>query len=151
MDDWYLKPYDRRLEVKTPVSKVGTYDSPDGLISATVVLQCETEETGESVVFQNLIRSLTRHVAEHKPTYVCFSDIPAPVLSSHVEIRRQRHIQEGKPLKIAERLAINETRRHLFGLCLMEQETEMGRVEDLIKDVIARTGEFIRVGEFQRT
>ena len=151
MDDWYLKPYDRRLEMKTPVSKVGAYDSPGGLVSATDVLQCETEETGESTLFLDLLQTLARHVAERNPAYLCFSDVPAAVLSSDVEIRRQRHIQEGKPLKIAERLAINETRRHLFELCLMEQETEMGHVEDLIKDVIARTGEFIRVGEFHRT
>ena len=47
MDDWYLKPYDRRLEMKTPVSKAGAYDSPGGLVSAVIARTGKFIRVGE--------------------------------------------------------------------------------------------------------
>ena len=122
-----------------------------GRIGVLVELNCETDFVARTDDFKNLARDLAMHVAASNPEYVNPEDVPADV------IERERAIYAndtaGKPDDIAEKMITGRLEKFYEQVCLVRQpfiKEPDKSVDQLVKEVIAKTGENIVVRQFKR-
>lgn len=114
---------EKRAGRETTQGLVDAYLHPDGRLGALVELNCETDFVARTEEFKALAHDLAMQVAATDPQYVSPEELPAD--------------SDGDPRD----------------LCLLAQpfiKDANRSVQDLINDVIAKTGENIRVRRFQR-
>jgi elongation factor Ts len=114
---------EKRMQRETSQGLVECYIHAGGRIGAMVELNCETDFVARTPDFKNLAHELAMQVAAKEPVALTEEDLPADA--------------EGEPAE----------------LCLMRQvyiRDGSRTVDDLIKEIIAKTGENIRVRRFSR-
>jgi elongation factor Ts len=114
---------EKRAGRETAQGLVDAYLHPDGRLGALVELNSETDFVARTEEFKALAHDLAMQVAATDPQYVSPEELPAD--------------SDGDPRD----------------LCLLAQpfiKDANRSVQDLINDVIAKTGENIRVRRFQR-
>ena len=122
-----------------------------GRIGVLIELNCETDFVARTEDFKNLAKDLAMHVAAANPEYVNPEDVPADV------IERERAIYAndtaGKPDDIAEKMISGRLEKFYEQVCLVRQpfiKEPDKSVDQLVKEVIAKTGENIVVRQFKR-
>jgi elongation factor Ts len=101
-----------------------TYMHTGGRVSAMVELNCETDFVARTDEFKHLAHEIAMQVAAMNPTFVLAEQMPAGTIVPEGEV-----------------------------ICLMDQpfiKDPSKTIKDLIVEVIARTGENIRVSRFAR-
>lgn len=114
---------DKRSERETRQGKVESYLHAGGRIGVLVELNCETDFVANTEAFQTLARNVAMQIAAMNPLVVSPDD------------RKPEH--EGTDAEI----------------CLVSQpfiRDGSRTINDLIKDVVAKTGENVRVSRFVR-
>lgn len=122
-----------------------------GRIGVLVELNCETDFVARTEDFKALAKDLAMHIAAANPEYVNPEDVPADV------VERERAIYAndtaGKPDDIAEKMISGRLEKFYEQVCLVRQpfiKEPDKSVDQLVKEVIAKTGENIVVRQFQR-
>jgi elongation factor Ts len=114
---------EKRAGRETIQGLVDSYLHPDGRLGALVELNCETDFVARTDEFKVLAHDLAMQVAATDPQYISPEELPAD--------------SDGDPRD----------------LCLLAQpfiKDANRSVQDLINEVITKTGENIRVRRFQR-
>lgn len=114
---------EKRMHRETAQGMVECYIHAGGRLGAMVEVNCETDFVARTDDFKRLARDLAMQVVASSPLSVSEDDLPSGA--------------EGDPAE----------------LCLLRQpfiKDESRTVEELVKEVIARTGENIRVRRFAR-
>jgi elongation factor Ts len=92
-------------------------------------------------------------VAAANPRYVQRSEVPETELTREREIYRVQTEQSGKPAAVIGRIVDGKIEKFYSEVCLMEQPfiREPGKtVEQMIKEMVARTGENVIIRRFAR-
>ncbi len=132
---------------------VDSYIHLGGRIGVLIEVNCETDFVARNEEFTSLVHDLAMQVAAANPKYISREDIPAEVLEKEREIEKGRALQEGKPQAVVDRIVAGRLDKFCESICLLEQpfiRDQDTKVEDLIKQKIARTGENIKVARFAR-
>jgi elongation factor Ts len=114
---------DKKAHRETSQGMVESYIHAGGRLGALVEVNCETDFVARTEDFKKLARDLAMQIVASSPAFVSAEDLPVGA--------------EGEPKE----------------LCLMLQpfiKDESRTVGDLVKEVIAKTGENIRVRRFTR-
>ncbi len=114
---------DKRSERETRQGKVESYLHAGGRIGVLVELNCETDFVANTDEFKGLARNVAMQIAAMNPAVVS------------VEDRKPEH--EGSDVEV----------------CLLSQpyiKDGSRTIADLVKDVVAKTGENVRVSRFVR-
>ena len=114
---------EKRARRETSQGLVECYIHAGGRLGAMVEVNCETDFVARTDAFKSLARDLAMQVVATNPLSVSEEDLPSGA--------------EGDPAE----------------LCLLRQpfiKDESRSVDDVVKDVIAQTGENIRVRRFAR-
>lgn len=122
-----------------------------GRIGVLIELNCETDFVARTEDFKALAKDLAMHVAAANPEYINPEDVPADV------VERERAIYAndtaGKPDDIAEKMISGRLEKFYEQVCLVRQpfiKEPDKSVDQLVKEVIAKTGENIVVRQFKR-
>ena len=113
----------KRADRQTSQGLVETYIHAGGRLGALVEVNCETDFVARTDAFKTLVRDLAMQIVATNPIAVSEEDLPSGT--------------EGDPAE----------------LCLLRQpfiKDDSRAVDDLVKEVIAQTGENIRVRRFAR-
>ncbi len=113
----------KRADRETSQGLVETYIHAGGRLGALVEVNCETDFVARTDEFKTLVRDLAMQIVATNPLSVSEEDLPSGA--------------EGDPSE----------------LCLLRQpfiKDDSRAVDDLVKEVIAQTGENIRVRRFAR-
>ncbi|MGE5484268.1 MAG: translation elongation factor Ts [Ignavibacteriales bacterium] len=132
---------------------VDSYIHLGGRIGVLIEVNCETDFVARNDEFKSLVHDLAMQVAAANPKYISRDDVPAEALEKEREIQRARALEEGKPAAVVDRIVAGRMDKFFQEVCLLEQpfiREQDTKVEDLIKQKIARTGENIRVARFAR-
>ena len=105
---------------------IGSYIHLGGKVGVLIEVNCETDFVAKTDDFKGLVNELALQVAAMKPDYVSREEVPQETLAAELEGYKQAAMAEGKPAKIAEKIA------------------------DIVKETIAKVGENIRVRRFVR-
>ena len=132
---------------------VGSYIHAGGKIGVLVEVNCETDFVARTEEFQQLVKDLGMQIAAAQPRYVRRDEIPAEEVEKERAIYRTQTLAEGKPEKIIDRIVDGRLEKYYGESCLLEQSfirDTAKTVEQLVKEMVARTGENIVVRRFSR-
>jgi elongation factor Ts len=155
--DWLRQKGISRAEKKadraTAEGQVASYIHLGGKVGVLIEVNCETDFVAKTDDFKNLVRELSMQVAAMQPEYVSREEVPQDRLAGEIAGYKQAAIDEGKPAAIAEKIAQGKVDKYFANICLMEMpfiRDDSKKVEDLVKETIAKVGENIRVRRFVR-
>jgi len=132
---------------------ITTYIHMEGKIGVMVEVNCETDFVAKTDSFRTLARDLAMHVAAMNPTYVRPEEITDEVMARERAICREQALAEGKPEKILDKIIEGKLKKFYEDVCLVNQKfikDTAVTVDDLVKQMIATTGENIIIRRFAR-
>lgn len=131
---------------------IGHYVHAGGRVAALVEVNCETDFVARTEEFQTLAHDMAMQVVAGRPRYLGKEDIPAEVLEEEREKYRAQ-ADPGKPENVIEHIVEGKLEKFYTEVCLLEQlfiKDDQITVKDLIAQLIAKTGENIRIRRFVR-
>jgi elongation factor Ts len=135
---------------------VAAYIHGEGRLGALVEVNCETDFVARTQEFKTLARDIAMQITATDPRYVSREEIPPSVVEGERAAYIAQALAEGKPEAVAARIAEGKLEKFFATVCLLDQPfirddgTDPRRVSDVIKEVIAKTGENIQVRRFAR-
>lgn len=155
--DWLRQKGITRAEKKadriTMDGAVGSYIHLGGKVGVLIEVNCETDFVAKTDQFKTLVNELALQVAAMKPDYVSRDEVPQEKLASELEGYKKVAMEEGKPENIAEKIAQGKIDKYFANICLLEMpyiRDDSKKVEEVIKENMAKIGENIRVRRFVR-
>ncbi|HOS80925.1 MAG TPA: translation elongation factor Ts [Anaerolineae bacterium] len=143
----------KRMSREAKDGLVVAYIHPGGRIGVLVEVNCETDFVARTDEFKTLANNIAMQIAAMSPRYVRREDIPEAVLAHEREVFRAQALEEGKPAQVVDRIVEGRLEKFCQEVCLLEQtfiRDEERTVDEIIKDVITRTGENVIVRRFAR-
>jgi elongation factor Ts len=124
-------------------------------IGVMVEVNCETDFVARNPDFVGFAKELAMQVAAMSPQYVSQDEIPQAVLEAEKAIRLESAKQSGKPEAVIPKIVEGQIAKWAKEVCLLDQvwvkDPEGKRdVRSLLTDLIAKTGENIKVRRFVR-
>ena len=132
---------------------VTAYIHGEGRLGSLVEVNCETDFVARTPDFKSLAHDIALQVTASDPRYVAREDVPADVIAAERAAYVAKARTEGKAAAEAEAIADAQLEKFYQTVCLLSQpfiRDPNQTVGDLIKGVIARTGENIQVRRFAR-
>ena len=137
----------------TSEGQVQSYIHAGGKIGVLVEVNCETDFTGKTEDFADLVKNVAMQIAATNPISVDREGIPPEILNSEREIYATQAREAGKPDKIIEKIVDGKMKKFYSEACLLEQAYVKNpdiTVQDLLHDMMAKTGENIAIRRFVR-
>ena len=131
---------------------VGSYIH-NGKIGVMVEIKCETDFVAKNEDFQQLVKDICLHIASTAPEFVSRDEIPASVIEEEKRIESGKEDLKGKPENIVEKIIQGRVDKLMAEKCLLEQPFVKDpniKIEDLVKEKIAKIGEKITIRRFTR-
>ena len=128
---------------------------PGNRIGVLVEVNCETDFVARNPDFVNFSKEVAMQVAAMNPSYVSQDEIPAAVLEKEKSIRFEQAKQSGKPDAVIPKIVDGQIAKWAKEVCLLDQvwvKDPEGKkdIRALLTDLIAKTGENVRVRRFFR-
>jgi len=124
-------------------------------IGVLVEVNCETDFVARNPDFVTFAKEIAMQVAAMNPSYVTQEEIPPPVLEKEKAIRLEQAKQSGKPDAVIPKIVDGQIAKWAKEVCLLDQvwvKDPEGKkdVRSLLTDLVAKTGENVRVRRFVR-
>jgi len=132
---------------------IATYVHSNKKIGAMIELFCETDFVAKNSEFQCLAQDLAMQIAATDPKYLKPEDVSEKEIEKEKEIWKEQLLNEGKNPAVIEKALEGKAKKFRDELSLLSQpfiKEDSLKVEDLIKEKIAKIGENIQVGKFER-
>jgi len=133
--------------------QVASYVHLGGKIGVLVEINCETDFSGKTEDFTEFARNIAMHIAATNPVAVDRESIPEDLLTRERDIYASQAKDSGKPEKIIEKIVDGKMKKFYSEACLLEQPYVKNpdiTVQDLLNEMIAKTGENIVIRRFTR-
>ena len=137
----------------TSEGQVQSYIHAGGKIGVLVEVNCETDFTGKTEDFTDLVKNVAMQIAATNPISMDREGIPPEILNNEREIYATQAKDAGKPDKIIEKIVDGKMNKFYAEACLLEQAYVKNpdiTVQDLLHDMMAKTGENIAIRRFVR-
>jgi elongation factor Ts len=124
-------------------------------IGVLVEVNCETDFVARNPDFVTFAKEVAMQVAALNPSYVTQEEIPPAVLEKEKSIRFEQAKQSGKPDAVIPKIVDGQIAKWAKEVCLLDQvwvKDPEGKkdIRSLLTDLIAKTGENVRVRRFFR-
>jgi len=132
---------------------VHAYIHTGGKIGVLIEVNCETDFVARNEEFQKLVHDLAMHVAAASPVGVTRDDVPADLVERERSLFAAQAAESGKPANVVEKMVEGKLAKFYEENVLMEQACVKDpdkKVEDLLKEAIAKLGENMKVSRFVR-
>jgi len=133
--------------------QVQAYIHAGGKLGVLVEVNCETDFTAKTDDFTAFARDLAMQIAASNPIALDREGVPEETLEKEREIYATQAKESGKPEKVIEKIVEGKMNKYFKEMCLMEQPFVKNpdiSVQDLINEMMAKTGEKILVRRFAR-
>ncbi len=137
----------------TSQGQVMSYIHAGGKIGVLVEVNCETDFTGKNEDFAGFVKDLAIQIAATSPVAIDREGIPQDILEKEREIYATQAKESGKPEKVIEKIVEGKLKKFFAEACLLEQPFVKNpdiTIQDLINEMIAKTGENIVMRRFVR-
>ncbi len=145
---------EKRSGRATKEGRIGSYlHRPGEKIGVMVEVNCETDFVARTEEFAGFIRELAMHIAAMAPRYVAREEVTKEVIEREKAIYKQQALESGKPEKIVDKIMEGKLEKFFNDACLLEQKfikDPEKTIEDLRKELSAKTGENIVIRRFAR-
>ena len=137
----------------TSEGQIQSYIHAGNKIGVLVEVNCETDFTGKTEDFTELAKNLAMQIAATSPISVDREGIPAEILDKEKEIYAAQAKDSGKPEKVIDKIVEGKLKKYYNEVCLLEQTYVKNpdiTIQDLLHEIMAKTGENITVRRFTR-
>lgn len=142
-----------RGERATSQGLVEAYIHGQGNLGALVEVGCETDFVARTDKFKELAHDLAMQVAAAAPQYLSPSDIPSEAIEREREVYRGQLKEQGKEGPMVDKIIEGKLEKFYEETCLLKQtyfKDDKKKVQDVVNEAIAATGENIKVKRFAR-
>jgi elongation factor Ts len=132
---------------------ITNYIHTGGQIGVLLELHTTKGETSGKEEFKTLARDVAMQVAAIPSQYIGKDTVPIDILEKEREIQRDRVIAEGKPAKMADKIAEGRMAKFYEEVCLLEQpfiRENTISVGELMRTVSEKLGDHIQASRFVR-
>jgi elongation factor Ts len=132
---------------------VGSYIHTGGQIGVLVEVTASKDGLTGSEDFKTLLRDISMQVAAIPSQYVGREQVPANVIDKERQIQRERAIAEGKPEKMADKIAEGRMAKFFEEVCLLDQpfiRENTITVRELVRSAASKIGGDLQVARFVR-
>jgi len=143
----------KRAANATAEGLVVAYIHPGDQTGVLVELNCETDFVARTAATKAFAYDIAMHIAALKPRFLAQEDVDAAFLAKEEEIARELLKNEGKPVAMIDKIVEGKMKKIYSEVCLLNQtfiKDESKTVEELLKELIAKTGENIKIKRFAR-
>jgi elongation factor Ts len=133
--------------------QIQSYIHAGGKIGVLVEVNCETDFSGKTDDFTDFVKDLAMQIAATNPVSVGREGIPQDLLDKEREIYATQARESGKPEKVLDRIVEGKLKKFFSEACLLEQPFVKNpdiTVQDLLNELVAKTGENIVIRRFTR-
>ena len=137
----------------TSEGQVASYIHPGAKIGVLVEVNCETDFSGKTEDFSAFVKNIAMQIAAANPLSVDREGVPASVLEKEREIYATQAKESGKPDKVIDKIVEGKMTKFYSEACLLEQPYVKNpdiKVQDLLNELMAKTGENIVIRRFAR-
>ncbi len=143
----------KRGSNQTAEGLVHAYIHPGSRIGVLLEVNCETDFVANTDDMKRFAADVCLHIAALKPLYLTSADVDPKFLEHEHTIMREQLATSGKPEKIIEQIIQGKTKSLYTQICLLNQpfvKNDQLTIDDLLKELIARVGENIKISRFAR-
>jgi elongation factor Ts len=144
----------RKRESRTASQgQVQAYIHGGGKIGVLVEVNCETDFSAKTDDFTAFVKDIAMQIAAANPIAIDRDRIPADVIEKEKEIYASQARESGKPDKVIEKMVEGKLKKFFSDACLLEQPYIKNpdiSVQDLLNELIAKTGENVVIRRFER-
>ena len=137
----------------TSQGQVMSYIHAGGKIGVLVEVNCETDFTGKNEDFAIFVKDLAIQIAATSPVAIDRESVSQDILEKEREIYATQAKESGKPEKVIEKIVEGKLKKFFAEACLLEQPFVKNpdiTIQDLMNEMIAKTGENIVLRRFVR-
>ncbi len=157
-----LRERNKSLAVKkgeriTAEGLVESYIHMGGRIGVLVEVNCETDFVSRSDDFKNFVRDVALQICALDAQYITSDEIPADIIEKEREIAKSQALADpkmaNKPDNVIANIVEGRVGKFKAEITLLEQpfvKDQSVTVQELLKQIIAKTGENIRIRRFVR-
>lgn len=133
--------------------QVGSYIHTGGKIGVLVEVNCETDFSAKTEAFTEFVKNIAMHIAASNPLVVDRKDITPEMVEREKDIYMTQAKESGKPEKVLEKIVEGKMQKFYADVSLLEQQYVKNpdiKVQDLLNELIAKTGEKVVISRFVR-
>jgi elongation factor Ts len=137
----------------TSEGQIQSYIHAGGKIGVLVEINCETDFTGKNDDFTEFVKNVAMHIAASNPIAVNREGVPADILEKEKDIYETQAKESGKPENVVQKIVEGKINKFYAETTLLEQQYVKNpdiTVQDLVNEMIAKTGENIVINRFVR-
>lgn len=143
----------KRAGRATSEGTIQSYIHMGGKIGVLVEVDCETDFVAKTDDFTVFAKDLAMHIAATNPVGVTPDDVPQSIIEREKEIYRAQALEMGKPEKMIDKIVDGKLNKFFKDSCLLNQAFVRDpdkTIQDVLNEVIAKTGEKIEIKRFAR-
>jgi len=109
--------------------------------------------TGKNDDFTEFVKNVAMHIAASSPIAVDSEGIPEDILSKEKEIYETQAKESGKPENVIQKIVEGKIKKFYSDNTLLGQQYVKNpdiTIQDLVNEMIAKTGENIKINRFVR-
>lgn len=148
-----LAQADKKMGREARQGIIHSYIHLGGRIGVMIELNCETDFVARTEDFKKLANELCLQIAFDSPRYISREDVPKEVIEKEKEIIKEQLKELNKPDNVIEKIVEGKLEDFYKKNCLVDLpyiRDDKRKVQDLIKEYIAKLGENIIISRFVR-
>ena len=143
----------KRADKETGEGIIKAYIHPGDRLGVLIEINCETDFVANTDAVRQFAQDLCLQIAANKAMYVSPEQVDPAFLAHERDIFKEQMADSGKPEKIIEQVIEGKVKKLYSDICLLEQtfiKNDQFTVKEVLQDLIAKTGESIRIRRFCR-
>lgn len=143
----------KRATKTTSQGLVQAYIHPGNQVGVLIEINCETDFVANTEDIKQFAHDICLHIAALKPMYLSPDEVDPKFLEHEKEIMKEQLANSGKPAKVIDQILEGKVAKLYSDVCLLNQtfvKNDQLTVDDVLKELIARTGENIKIRRFAR-
>lgn len=144
---------DKRADKETSQGVIVSYIHPGDQMAVLVELNCETDFVARTEAVKAVAKDIAMHIAAMKPQYVSPDQVDAAFLEKEKDIAIELLKSQGKPAAMIDKIIEGKMSKIASDVSLLKQQfvkDEAKTIEELLKELSAKTGENIKIKRFAR-
>jgi elongation factor Ts len=143
----------KRADRATSQGIVEAYIHPGNTLGVLVEIDCETDFVASTADIRTFAKNLGMQIAACKPMCVSPDQLDPAFIAKEKEIAQEQLAKAGKPAQVMEKIIAGKLEKLYSEVCLLKQtyiKDDKRTVEDILNDIIAKTGEKVVIKRFAR-
>ncbi|MBI2774996.1 translation elongation factor Ts [Candidatus Dependentiae bacterium] len=132
---------------------VHAYIHPGARVGVLIEINCETDFVAATEDVKRFANDVCMHIAAMKPLYLSPEQVDPKFLEREIDIVKAQLASSGKPEKIINQIVEGKIQKVYSEVCLLNQpfiKNDQLTVDELLKELIGKIGENIKIKQFAR-